>query len=110
MCSSWRLLSRPGLIPSMDGGRLVGLHQAYTSTTGGLGTKRARRVLVRETVCSHSPNVAGIKNHLKNEQFWLQLEVTQLSAEQGSFSLPQQVFFWSGFFQVEIIPSTWLDS
>lgn len=55
---------------------------------------------------------AGIKIHLKKARFWLQLEVTQLWAEQGSFSSSQQVFFffWSGFFQVEIIPFTWLDS
>lgn len=54
---------------------------------------------------------AGIKIHLKNARFRLQLEVTQLWVEQGSFSSSQQVFFilvW--FFQVEIIPSTWLDS
>lgn len=36
---------------------------------------------------------AGIKIHLKNARFWLQLEVTQLWAEQGSFSSSQQVFF-----------------
>lgn len=101
---------------SVVGGRLIG-RTRWQFCPGRTGIERVATKRARDGAPERQfgfPNQAGteMKNHFKGPSVEVSAGAagTQLWAEQGSFCPPEQVFFWSGFFQVEIIPSTWPDS